>query len=401
MPSFKERMVKIDIPFYVFILVLLGKTAFSAGLELPYVGEDKSVVIGTSFFTSTDISIPGNFDIKYSSVFQNRGHLFFTNTIESKIILSAGDLGDGEFIFSGSNNCELSIPFEQARVGNLRMDMASGMVNLSGEFAILGKLVLNSGVIKVNPNSLLLIDNDSPDAVWFDDSPINKGYIRGFVTRKVSAGQKYLFPVGDAVNFHPMLIDKPIMNDEVSISFDATVPREIRSYLPTSENEIENSFGWRVKSNLAELNKFLIGLSISNTSIEAKGSQLEVYSFSNINLTGSAVASLVQGSYMEGKDYRSSGLYAFGQVLGVELVNFIYVADGNLTTFEIPDKDKYTNINLSVYNQLGNLIFESDHYSSEFDARNFPDGTYFYKLVLEGSDKRYTIRNFIEIRHEK
>lgn len=394
-------MVSRDISFYVFILVLLGKTAFSVGLGLPPVGEDKSVVIETSFFITTDITIPGDFDIQHSSVFQNGGRLFFTNTLESKIILSAGDLGAGEFVFSGSKNCELNIPFEQARVGILRMNMASGMVNVMGELAIPGKLVLNSGIIDVNQNSLLLIDNDSPDAVTFDDSPINQGYINGFLTRKVSAGKRYLFPVGDAAYFHPLLIDKPVSDDIVSISFDAAVPGEIQSNLPKSENEIENSLGWRVKSDLAELNTFLIGLSISNTSFETKASHLEIYGFSDIDLTGSTVASQVQGSYIEGKDYRSSGLYGFGQLLGVELVNFIYVGKGNLTTFEIPDQSKYSNISLSVYNQLGKLIFKSDHYSSEFDARNFPNGTYFYELILNESEKRYTLRNFIDIRHEK
>lgn len=387
--------------FMVFILFLPGKSVFAGVLASPPDGEDKSVVIETSFFSTVDLTIPGNMDIRDSGIFQNNGILYFTHKTPIQIMLASGNLGAGEFVFAGTADCNLTIPSEQARVGKLQMNMTKGMVNLSGELDIDEKLELKSGIFNVPQNSLLWIDNNSPDAVSFNESPNNKGYVIGFLTRNVSEGKRYLFPVGDAASFHPFMIDKPSKDDVMSISFDTAVPEEIRSYLPTSNDEIESSYGWRVKSDLAELNSFLIGLSISNTSMQAKASQFEIYGFSDIDLKGAPVASLVKGSYIEGRDYRSSGLYAFGQVLGVKLVNFIYVAAGNQTTFEIPDKDKYTNINLKVYNQLGNLVFERDHYASDFDARNFPDGTYFFTLVLESSDKRYTIRNFIDIRHEK
>jgi hypothetical protein len=387
--------------FMVFILILSGKSVFAVVVASLPDGEDKSVVIETSFYSSVDLTIPENMDIRNPGIFQNSGILYFTNKIPTQLFLASGNLGAGKFVFAGTADCNLTIPSLQARVGKLQMNMTGGMVNLSGELAIDEKMELKSGIIDVKSNSKLLIDNESSDAVTFADSPINKGYIHGFLTRKVSSGEKYLFPVGDAASFHPFMIGQPTSDDVMSVAFDAEVPDEIRSYLPASDNAIESSIGWRVKSDLAEQNTFLAGLSFLNTSFEKNASQLEVYSFSDIDMNGSPVASMAKRPYIEANDYRSSGLYAFGKVLGVELVNFIYVASGNQTTFEIPDKDKYTNINLKVYNQLGNLVFEKDNYSSDFDARNFPEGTYFYTLILEGNEKRYKIRNFIDIRHEK
>lgn len=398
---FNLKVVKRTILFFVFILLLSGKSVFAVSVASPPDGEDKSVVIETSFYSSADVTIPGNLDIRYSDIFQNSGILSFTNRLPSQIVLASGNLGEGEFVFAGAADCNLSIPSEQARMGKLQMNMSSGRVNLSGELAIGGKLELNSGIIDVPQYSILWIDNDSPDAVSFNDSPINKGYVSGFLTRNVSEGNRYLFPVGDAASFHPFLIDQPTKDDVVSISFDASIPDEIRSFLPASSNEIESSFGWSVESDLAEQNTFLAGLSFLNTSLEIKASQLEVYRFSNLDLTGSAGVSVKDASYLVGTDLRSSGLYAFSNLLDFELVNFIYVGVDNKTTFDIPGHSKYSNIRLSVFNHLGSMIFKSDHYYNEFDARNFPNGTYFYDLELEKNNKSTKFRNFIDIQHEK
>ncbi|MBC7916045.1 MAG: hypothetical protein H7Y07_18215, partial [Pyrinomonadaceae bacterium] len=206
--------------FMVLIMLLSGKSVFAVAVALPPEGEDKSVVIGTSFYSSVDLTIPENLDIRYSGIFQNSGILYFTNTLPSQIVLASGNLGEGEFVFAGTADCALSIPSGQARVGKLQMNMSGGRVNLSGELAMSGKLVFKSGIIQVPSNSILWIDNDSPDAVSFIDSPINKGYVHGFLTRNVSEGNRYLFPVGNAASFHPFLIDKPTKDDVMSVSFD-------------------------------------------------------------------------------------------------------------------------------------------------------------------------------------
>lgn len=385
----------------VFILFLSGKCVFAAVVASPPDGEDKSVVIETSFYSSVDLTIPGNMDIRYSGIFQNAGILYFAHKIPTEIMLASGSLGAGEFVFAGTADCALSVSSGQARVGKLQMDMSGGRVNLSGELAIDGKMELKSGIIDVPQNSILWIDNNSPDAVTFNESPINKGYVSGFLTRNVSEGKRYLFPVGDAVSFHPFMIDKPTKDDVVSISFDASVPGEIRSFLSASTDEIESSYGWRVESDLAEQNTFLPGLSFLNTPLEKNASHLEVYNFSTLELTGSSGVSLKDATYLSGTSLRSSGLYAFHNRLDLKLINFMYVAADNKTTFDIPGHSQYSNIRLSVYNHLGSLIFKSDHYYNEFDARNFPKGTYFYELELEKNNISTKFQNFIDIQHEE
>lgn len=377
--------------------------AIGVGVKSQPEGEDKSVVIGTSFFISQggDVTIPGNLDIKQSNIFENEGCLVFMNTRQSKIVLPSGDFGSGEFVFAGSNDCELNVPASQARLGILKMDMPGGRVNLWGELAIAGRLNLNSGIVNVDKDGLLLIDNVLPEAVSFNDSPINKAYVAGFLTRKVLAGEKYIFPVGDEASFHPFLIDRPEKDDVVSIAFDKSVPDEIRSYGPALDAEIENSFGWRVHSYLDGQNTFRPGLSFHNTALEPLASQLEIYHLSEADLTASVTSGIPDASYLVGKDAKAYGLYAFNSLLDHKLVNFIYVGDGNITSLVVPDQGRYSNIRLSVFNQLGNVVFKSDHYSSEFDARNFPDGTYFYELVLERENTQSIIRNFIDIQHGK
>jgi hypothetical protein len=387
--------------FMVFILFLSGESVFAIVVASLPDGEDKSVVIETSFYSSGDITIPENMDIRNPGIFQNSGILYFTNKIPTQLVLASGNLGVGEFVFAGTADCNLTIPSQEARLGKLQMDMSSGMVSLTGKLAIDGKLELKSGILNVPQSSSIWIDNKSPDAVSFNESPINKGYVSGFLTRSVSEGKRYLFPVGDATSFHPFMIDKPTKDDVMSISFDAAVPGEIRSYLPDSDNEIESSFGWRVESDLAEQNTFLAGLSFLNTSFEKNAAQLEVYGFSTLDLTGSSGVSLKDGTYLSGTGLWNAGLFAFHNVLEFKVVNFIYVNEDNKTTFDIPGHSQYSNIRLSVYNHLGSMIFKSDHYYNEFDARNYPTGTYFYELELEKNKVSTKIQNFIDIQHEK
>jgi gliding motility-associated-like protein len=63
-------------------------------------------------------------------------------------------------------------------------------------------------------------------------------------------------------------------------------------------------------------------------------------------------------------------------------------------------------IEISMYNSAGVLVFESDDYleDSGWDGRNMngvelPEGTYFYvaKIRVEGLDKVFIFKSFVEI----
>ncbi len=393
---------------FIFAILFGGSVLFGKGVEIK--SEDNSVSINSTFFISHGVSmtIPGNFEIRDSLLFQNSGNLIFNNTFDSQILLPSGDLGLGEFVFTGSSNYELSIAEGQLHIGILKLNLQGSTVNLYGKLAITENMELSSGILNVTENSKLLIDNSSTESVLFTNSPLNQSYVIGFMSRKIEAAKNYVFPVGDISGFHPFLIDNPETEDVIRVEFDKRVPAECAMKSSSPRFLIENSLGWRVESNSTKRNNFYSGLSVLNSVLEGKTSQFDIFHISENESVGTVIPvnnnyekSSVDHSFLVGSEKKSYGLLAFSQIYGTELINFIYVGSDNQTTFEIPDEGDFSNIRFYVYNQLGALVFKGDHYIKEFDARNYADGTYFYELTLEKDNKRSIIRNFIEIKHEK
>ena len=126
---------------------------------------------------------------------------------------------------------------------------------------------------------------------------INKSYVSGYLTRSVIAGKRYEFPVGNASAYHPFLVDKPSKSDVLSVLFDENVPAEINSNNANLSSNMINSVGWRVESASTEQNNFTPGLSFYNTGQEEFASQLEVVYLSDVEKTGSVMASMLEGGY--------------------------------------------------------------------------------------------------------
>jgi len=391
-----------------FFLFFLGNGLFVVA-QLPN-DEDKSVVIGTSFFVSegTDVTLPGGLKVNSLDVFHNEGTVCFKNQNSGFVRLPSGDFGDGEFMFKGSANIELNVIGDEdeskIQLANLKMDMPTGSLSLKGNLSISGVLDLKKGIVNVDQNGSLLIGNTSTDAILFNDSPLNQSYVNGYLSRKVSAGKKYYYPVGNARYYHPFTLDKPSKDDVISVSFDENVPKEIGDNDPEQATAIGliKSYGWRVESNLNQLNKFFSGLSLYNTSLEGNANLIDIYHFSDADSKGMIVPSKLDASILMESELNASGLLAFSQSVNTDkFLNFIYVNGDNKTNFEIPYLDDYTNVSLKMYNHLGSLIFKNAHYSNDLDVRNFSDGTYFYELMLEKEGKQSVVRKFIEIAHEK
>ena len=367
-------------------------------------GEDRSLLVETSMFVSkgTEMTLSGGLTVNYSDLFHNSGSVYFKNISNTYIVLPSGNIGSGEFILNGTRNIELNTRGGDVRVGNLNMDMSGGMLLLKGHLSISGLLKLQNGIIDVGESSSLLIDNSSPEAISFNDSPLNKSYIKGFLSRQISSGNKYFYPVGDGDYYHPFTIDKASKNDVIHVSFDENVPREIRNNDQGTPTGLIESYGWRVESNLNQPNKFIPGLSLYNTSLEENGSLLDIYHLSEVELKGAIVPGKLNGSFLIEEGLNTNGLFAFSRSINTnEFLNFIYVKGDNKTNFEIPYSDDYSNISLKMYNHLGILIYKNEHYANELDVRDFSDGTYFYELILDKEAKQSIVRKFIEIAHEK
>ena len=400
----KKKLIKL-----VFIFSLLTAKAFGFKTNPDGVDDEKTLLIETSFFIplGAEMVISGNLNVTRSNTLVNSGTLYFINTEQSDITFPSGNMGTGDFVFKGSEDYNLVMPEDPAIIENLTLEMQSGVVNLSGKLTIPNKLDLESGVLNVEKNSTLLIDNPAPSSVKFSYSPINKGYVSGYLTRKVNKGESYQFPVGNVDSFHPFLIDNPLFSDYIRVAFDENIPSECIRHCSNNSILIEDEYGWKVESESSIKNEFLAGLSLLNTPLESKSSLLEIYYLSDNELHESIIAtnnnlnkSAVSSSYLTGNNRKSYGYYAFSNLLDDELANFLYVGNGNKTQFEIPNYSDFSNIQLKVYNRLGSMIFKSDHYGNEFDARNYLDGTYFYELKLERIGNSKIIRNFIDIKHE-
>jgi len=389
-------------------LFFLGNGLFAVA-QLPD-GEDKSVVIGTSFFVSggTDVTLPGGLKVNSLDAFHNAGKVCFTNQSNGFVTLPSGDFGAGEFIFKGSANMELNMSGDESeskiQLANLRMNMPTGLLSLKGNLFISGVLNLEKGIINVDQTGSLLIGNTSTDAVLYNDSPSNQSYVNGYLSRKITAGKKYFYPVGSTGFFHPFIIDKSSKDDIISVSFDESVPDEIGNNDPdqTTALGVIKSYGWRVESNLNQFNKFSSGLSLYNTSLEGNANLLDIYHFSEADSKGMIVPSTLNASILKESELHSSGLLAFSQSVSTDkFLNFIYVKGDNKTNFEVPYLSDYTNVSLKIYNHLGSLVFRNENYSNDLDLRSFSDGTYFYELMLEKEGKQSVVRKFLEIAHEK
>lgn len=389
--------------FLFFFILLLFHTKFMFSAVISPDGQDGSIVVETSFFVSkaANMTLPGSLLVKHPNTFKNEGNLFFKNGKDGLILFPEGELGTGNFVFRGLKDIELNIDGGKAQIGTLKMEMSSGKASLSGELSVTGKLDLKLGIIEVAQNGILKVDNPIKDAILFSNTPNSKSYVSGFLSRRVTADQDYIFPVGDLSSFHPFLLNKSSIDDVVSVAFDRNVPGEIEYHVREEIASIGKSLGWRVESEMETQNKFIAGLSLLNTSLDSYPGNLNVFYFSDKDLKGSASEVKVSESFVVGNEAHSSGLYAFSMPIVDAFVNFLYVKGENKTTFEIPNVGDYSNISLKVYNHLGSLVFKNNHYQNDFDARNFPEGTYYYELTLEKNNRRSVIRKFIDITHER
>lgn len=393
--------MKSSLLFFLLPLLFLGK--ISMAVEGPPEGEDNTLRVETSMFIpkGTEMTLSGSLKVPYSGLLSIIGKVNFKNNDNTIISVPSGNIGSGEFNFLGSNTIELEINGNYANIGRIKMGMSQGMLALNGHLSVLDFLDLQSGIIDISNNSSLFIDNFSPNAISFNDTPLNQSYIKGYLTRRISTGKKYLFPVGDDNSYHPFMIDKPLNDDVLSVSFDENVPEDIRSYNLDHDLMLVKSFGWRVESDLNQKNDFIAGLSLYNIPLGEMNNIQDVYNLSLLEYKGSASTGNTVSSYLIGTHLNSPGLYAFSKSIKDKIVNFIYIKAGNITTFEIPDFSQYSKISLKLYNHLGSIIYNNENYRNDLDVRDFPEGTYFYEIIIDRDEKQSIIRNYLEIVREK
>jgi gliding motility-associated-like protein len=75
-------------------------------------------------------------------------------------------------------------------------------------------------------------------------------------------------------------------------------------------------------------------------------------------------------------------------VYQIEIPNVITPnGDGFNDMLVIKNLDKYTDNNLLIADRAGNVLFDKNSYQNDWDAKNIPDGTYYYILSYKDNSK--------------
>ncbi|MVT08348.1 T9SS type B sorting domain-containing protein [Chitinophaga tropicalis] len=74
--------------------------------------------------------------------------------------------------------------------------------------------------------------------------------------------------------------------------------------------------------------------------------------------------------------------------------------DGKNEYFIIKGLEKYPPASLFVFNRWGNMVYQSAAYNNNWDGAGLSEGTYYYKLVIEGVDSKKTYTGWILLKRK-
>ncbi|WP_423130042.1 gliding motility-associated C-terminal domain-containing protein [Gaoshiqia sp. Z1-71] len=381
------------------LFCLVPPAAFSqvAITDNPGLKIDESVFIADG----AEVCIEKDTYISSASFLDNKGVIYFRSVDGMELSWPDGDLGDGFFWFEGGDH---SIFVGDGKVGNLVTNTPAG-VDLLGDLLVGNSLQLLSGIVNVADGKALFVENPEEGSVLFGNSPSNTSYVIGTLGRNCNTEGTYFFPVGSGRGFHPLSVAGASATAGISVLFDESIPVTVANRWPSTTNDLVPEIGWSISSpfDYMEFNVAPSALGDNNEILQADVDLLFSPGSFYSNYTMVGLRNETNGFYRPATAKTGNGNYVLSNIGQLVLPNFFLISATRSTgssQFVIPGSDQFDLVRLTVYNRLGVRIFFNDHYSGEFDARNYPSGTYFYELVLEQNAGRRLIRNFIEIKHE-
>lgn len=369
-------------------------------------GDDGWLHASSSLYiaSGTDICIHANSLFSIDAL-HNNGNVYFSSSEGLETHFSEGDAGSGDFYFVGEGGHSIYTSDDNSAIGSLIVDSQSD-VYLTGDLIVNSTLDLRNGTMVVDKAKILTVLNEDPQAILFDNSVLNPSYVVGNLARAIAENGTYFFPVGSISGFHPFLLSEVSRRGRAIVEFDPTIPATwANSQSDQASYELLPEVGWRLNTDFSDQSNFGIGLSLIDRNGDLQSSEFGVFSTENDQMLNSQVNWNVTKSnifFIESVYDNAMGLFALARDQEkIKLANFFLLGSGGSSHFEIPNASKYSNIELLVYNRLGNLVFRSNKYLNELDVNDFPDGTYFYELTLHEGAESKRIRNFLEIHHEK
>lgn len=358
-------------------------------------GQNADVFIGgTSLHIDGIMCLQGSLYNESVDEVRMPGEMCFINSGENEIEFGNASTIGGLFSFKGNNNTYLSIP--SLTVENILVDITDGNLLLNGELRINESLHLLKAKILTETGGEIIIDNDSESSLICSTNKENQSYLAVGLTRAVQPGSTYTFPVGTDNSYHPILLSGFSDSDHLKVSYTKDLDEAWKTGSGNDEVVFPFSGGWLLEDDGFDV-KFTASASMLDDNAEIITDDLAGFFLSNPhdyreepiiddNLT------LSNDFYLKGSSDINSGYYSLIELgsngpdvrdTNMNLVNTLIVGQTGPTNFIIENLDEYNYVKIKFYDTWGRLIFNSDKYQNDMDARNYPDGTYYYNLEAE------------------
>ena len=334
--------------------------------------------------------------------------LCFVNFNEIDVeLLPTSDLGRATINFTGSANSFLNT---SNNIDQLIVGLSGADLYLTGELQISSLLALYNGRLIGGDYDLVYITNSQASAIENNNSVGNTSYVAGKIQRTVEPeGASYIFPVGDMNAYHPIIISNVDTQTNLLVYYDS----DIDDYYNDSANtdyEFSTSGGW-----LVNYNGFTSFFNVSLSLLDQYGNLLSgrqnlFYTdypfFFSSNPIIDKKSTVVDNFFILGSERYSKGMFSLTEYtdeyiyeyIEGEWVNFIIKDGTSESLFIIPHLENFEVLKIKIYNSIGALIFKSDNYTNNFDAREFKSGTYYYLVeALLKDGMLYNKKGIIEI----
>ncbi|WP_165835991.1 gliding motility-associated C-terminal domain-containing protein [Marinifilum breve] len=340
------------------------------------------------------------------------GMFSFCNTQPVEVLFgSQSNLETLKLSFAGENDVSLSC--NNTSLSGLSLEMPSGNLFLEGEVGVQDFLTLSSGKLFVEEGGVVLLNSDVSSLV-FNNLASNDSYVVGNLKRRVVAGMEYDFPVGDVDAYHPVVLTDLSDDDDVTISYSASLDDEWRGVGGSDDVTFSLDGGWIVKDNDMG-SEYKIQLSRLGNDANLLDDKMAVfYTSDHLNAFETPYVDrsslLIEPFYVMANERKGSGMYSlvrndYGlneEEEDLEVVNTLVADDSSPSYFKIPDLHKFKRVDIRVSDSWGRIVFTSKEYANDFDSRKYPSGTYYYHLTGYLSDGKKIVKDdIIEVIRKK
>lgn len=303
------------------------------------------------------------------------------------------------------------------------------------EIANLGNVLLNTGINTVNNVNFISGNFETPrdltdsylnfvfDAGSTNSSDISK--VDGYAA--VASKQNFTFPVGDAAQLRPLVMNSEAVNQLAKCAYFFESPNSPSTFAGSFDTAtkgelvgiVSGSEFWRLEGNVASTVQLSWNERSNIPLLTQDPATLMVVGWSKASNQwealsgGPAVGDLTQGFVNSSRfvpdDYEvltlASSLEAPQEFISVD--NFLVTANGDGTNdaLIIPELEQSPNNSIQIFDRFGLKVFEMDNYTDEFRGfantgtivmgkeDGLPSGVYFF--IVELKDLNLDFQGFL------